>query len=154
MTPGERERFRNLLLVAKESPFAGERRNALVAAERMAQRRGLTLEEAAHGSPPETASRKEPLRRDSEVRSSDERARYEEALQAAYARGLDSNEKRREKTWNMHYMRPNPRRRSPLAHARILLTETRLPLPEIASISGLDIWRVAGLKLKLRVKPS
>lgn len=154
MTPGERERFRNLLLVAKESPFAGERENALKAAERMAQRRGLTLEEAAHGTPPETAARKEPLRRDSEVRSRNDKAQYEEALKAAYARGLDSNERRRKKTWDIQHVQLNPRRRNPLAHARILLTETRLPLPEIASISGLDIWRVAGLKLKLRVKPS
>ena len=153
MTPTERERFRNLLLVAKESPFAGERDNALKAAERMARRRGLTLEEAARGTPPETAARKETWRRDSEIRPRNDKARYEEALKAAYARGLD-DERRRKKTRDTQPVRLNPRRRNPLAHARILLTETRLPLPEVASISGLDIWRVAGLKLKLRVKPS
>ena len=154
MTPAERERFRNLLLMAKESPFAGERENALKAAERMARRRGLTLEEAARGTPPQTVARKETLRPESEIRSRNDKARYEEALKAAYARGLDSGERRREKTRDAQHVRPNPRRRSPLAHARILLTETRLPLPEIASISGLDIWRVAGLKLKLRITPS
>ena len=47
MTAAERERFHNLLLMAKESPFEGERSNALEAAERMAKRNGLTLEEAA-----------------------------------------------------------------------------------------------------------
>ena len=47
MTTAERERFHNLLLMAKESPFEGERTNALEAAERMAQRHDMTLEEAA-----------------------------------------------------------------------------------------------------------
>ena len=33
MKPAERERFHNLLLMAKESPFEGERSNALEAAD-------------------------------------------------------------------------------------------------------------------------
>ena len=41
-------------------------------------------------------------------------------------------------------------RRGPLVHARVLLRETRLPLSEIASICGLDVYTVAGLKLKMR----
>ena len=38
----------------------------------------------------------------------------------------------------------------PWQHARLLLTETSLPLREIAEITGLDLYDVVGLKLKLR----
>ena len=53
MTSTEHDRFKNLLLMAKESPFKGERRNALDAAERIARRYDMTIEEAARfGSEP------------------------------------------------------------------------------------------------------
>jgi hypothetical protein len=38
----------------------------------------------------------------------------------------------------------------PYRHARVLLEETTLPIEEIADITGLDVYKVAGLKLKLR----
>ena len=36
------------------------------------------------------------------------------------------------------------------AGARVLLLETSLPIEEIAGITGLDVYRVAAMKLKLR----
>ena len=40
----ERKRFHNLLTLANESPYEGERTAALAAAERMAKARGMDLE--------------------------------------------------------------------------------------------------------------
>jgi len=40
----DRQRFHNLLHLAAESTFEGERANALAAAKRLAERFGLTLE--------------------------------------------------------------------------------------------------------------
>lgn len=179
MTPRERERFHNLLVVAKESPFAGERRNALAAATRMAGRMGLTLEEAARSGGeryqdsapgrrrPGTSpfddlaemfshaghgSRARRAFRSAEARHAREKQRYEEALAAARARGLDRDEAKpardpAPRPWRYAH---SPRRRSPTSHARVLLAETHLSLDEIASISGLDPWAVAGLKLRMR----
>ena len=42
------------------------------------------------------------------------------------------------------------RSRSPHSFAKVLLSETTLPLREIVSLTGLDIYRVVGLKLKMR----
>ena len=39
---------------------------------------------------------------------------------------------------------------NPHRHARVLLLETSLPIEEIAGITGLDVYRVAAIKLKLR----
>lgn len=179
MTPAERERFHNLLLMAKESPFEGERSNALEAAERMAKRHGLTLEEAARSggeamqqapsarqrqrstyeqAEAEAAAQERAFAemaqfmRNAEMRAKNDKARHDEALKAAYQRGLDAEERRREerKASRDFRVRKNSRRRNPLVHARVLLRETRLPLAEIASICGLDVYTVAGLKLKMR----
>ena len=179
MTSAERDRFHNLLLMAKESPFAGERRNALAAAERMAERHGMTLEEAARSggeamqapvterarprrthvdeAAAESAARERAFAemaqfmRDMEDRARVDKARRDEALKAAYDRGLDADERRRaENGGRDRIVRRNPRRRNPMVHAQVLLKETRLPLTEIASICNLDVWTVAGLKLKLR----
>ena len=179
MTQSERDRFHNLLLMANESPFEGERRNALKAAERMAKRHGLTLEEAARtggaafqqfssqqakSRPPresseaETAVRERTFAemakfvRNAEVRARSDKARHEEALKAAYGRGLDAEERRREerKTARDFQTPKNSRRRNPIVHARVLIRETRLPISEIASICDLDVYTVAGLKLKMR----
>ena len=177
MTPRERERFHNLLIVAKKSPFAGERRNAFAAATRMAGRMGLTLEEAArsggehyqdpapgqqqpgtspfddlaemfrHGSHSPRARR---TFRNEEMRHAREKQRHEEALAAAHARGLDRDERQPVRDTPPRSWHYNPHRRSPTSHARVLLAETRLSLAEIASISGLDLWAVAGLKLRMR----
>lgn len=187
MTQAERERFHNLLLMAKESPFEGERRNALEAAERLAGRHGMTLEEAARGGgetmqkpryqadptkrprpaprstyddvAAEAAAREraydEMARffRDMEDRAQSEKARRDEALRAAYARGLDAEERRQaERRAARDYIprRSKGSRRNPKVHASVLLRETHLPVQEIASICGLDVWTVAGLKLKMR----
>ena len=46
-TTSQQQRFRKLLTLAAESPFAGERDAALAAANRMADSAGMDLEEAA-----------------------------------------------------------------------------------------------------------
>jgi len=190
MSQAERERFHNLLLMAKESPFEGERRNALAAAERLAARHGMTLEDAARvggeamqerpgrrdagrgaaadqrrqarrtydEAEAESAARERTFAeyarfmRDVEDRNRAEKARRDEALRAAYARGLDAEERRKaERRAARDWIpRRNGRRRNPKVHASVLLRETQLPLQEIASICGLDVWTVAGLKLKMR----
>lgn len=181
MTTAERERFHNLLLMAKESPFEGERTNALQAAERMAQRHDMTLEEAARSGgeglqkpgeqspapkPPssfeqaeaEAAARERAFAesarfmRDMEDHARSDKARRDEALKAAYDRGLDAEERRRAERAASRdkIVRKNGRKRNPLVHARVLLKETRLPIKEIASICGIDVHTVAGIKLKMR----
>jgi hypothetical protein len=178
MTTAERERFHNLLLMAKESPFEGERSNALEAAERMAKRHDMTLEEAARSGgeamqkpdapTPQRSSFEEAeaesiarerafaemsqFMRDMEDHARSDKARRDEALKAAYDRGLDAAERRRAERaeGRDRLVRRNGRRRNPTVHARVLLKETRLPLEEIASICGLDLWTVVGIKLKMR----
>ena len=46
-TEAERNRFRNLLELANDSKYLGERENALAAATRIAQKYNMTLDEAA-----------------------------------------------------------------------------------------------------------
>ena len=181
MTTAERERFHNLLLMAKESPFEGERNNALEAAERMAQRYNMTLEEAARSGgeglqqpgeqnqkpkPPSSFEQSEAeaearerafaemsrFMRDMEDHARSDKARRDEALKAAYDRGLDAEERRRTERAASRdkVVRKNGRKRNPLVHARVLLKETQLPLTEIASICGIDVHTVAGIKLKMR----
>ncbi len=166
----ERKRFTGLLRLAAESPFAGERANALAAAERLAARHGMTLADASDA--PESAMR--PRHRadmaaevdvdlagspidsphaarfvhlmDWQIQAA--KARREAALAEARARGLDAAEAARrkpEQRW-----RPNRHRMDPLQHARVLLTETNLRLHDIVHITGLDIYTVVGLKLRLR----
>ena len=50
----ERTRFQNLLKLASESTFDGERTAALDAAKRLAGRHGMSLDEAARGVPEPT----------------------------------------------------------------------------------------------------
>lgn len=78
-----------------------------------------------------------------------EKARREKALQAAMARGLDADDDRRRNRDNAPPFRSR-RTRDPWSHARTLLSETSLPLSEVVDITGLDIYQVAGLKLKMR----
>ena len=54
----ERKRFQGLLRLAAESPYVGERENALAAARRMAERHGMTVEEAAGMERPRAAQRR------------------------------------------------------------------------------------------------
>ena len=78
-----------------------------------------------------------------------DKQRREEALAEAKARGLDSDERR-------HAERAPKRaafsraKRNGVSHARVLLAETTLPLQEVADLSGLDIYQVVGMKLKMR----
>lgn len=162
-TSGERERFHNLLKLAAESPFAGERENALAAARRMAESHGLDLEDAARGGeapqpirvpdrPPFAWWPRRTPRPAATVEDiAADKARREEALREAQARGLDAEERRAAQQAQRAYRRrPNPSRMDHMVHARVLLTETSLPLQEVADLTGLDIYQVTGLKLKLR----
>lgn len=81
-----------------------------------------------------------------------DKARRAEALRAAQARGLDADELRKAVTASVTQARMNMNRRrmNPDRHAATLLRETSLSFREIASITGLDIYSVVGLKLKLR----
>ncbi len=164
--------------LAAESPFAGERDNALAAATRLADGHGMTLDEAAAGggdveqAPPKRRPVADPdfIRRrarqaaggasftgkraanaahnvDSWQRSDKER--FEQAVREAHERGLDAAERRRAAA------PPRPFRskrggRDPHSHASVLIRETSLPLAEICQLTGLDIYQVVGLKLKMR----
>jgi hypothetical protein len=163
----ERKRFQGLLRLAAESPYLGERENALAAAHRLAARHGMSIEEAAGMEPPRTAHR----RPDSSWRRNwfadqDEieisrfmhltdyairlaKSQHEAALRAARMRGLDADELARRAQRDKR-PRPNNRRMEPREHARKLLTETQLRLKDIVDITGLDIYQVVGLKLLLR----
>lgn len=173
-TEAERQRFHNLLQLAAESPFEGERANALAAATRLATRCGMTLDEAAAGGARQ-APRRESERSDDFMADDlgfhphsldrfaravhlmdnfilNDKARRAEALRAAQARGLDADELRKAVTASVTQARMNMNRRrmNPDRHAATLLRETSLSFREIASITGLDIYSVVGLKLKLR----
>ena len=164
LSAGERVRLDALLKVAAESPFPGERANALDAARRLARRHGMSLQEAV-GRPCEPVRKTRMPRRTgmfterdiadfvaySEARLRADKERYERALNEAIERGLDDGIRvnaggpgRDAST------RPRGRCRNPQSFARILLSETSLPLGEIVSLTGLDIYRVVGLKLKMR----
>lgn len=163
----EQTRFHNLLKLAAESTFEGERKAALAAAERLAKRFDMTLDEAASGGPVPEAPKKSAVTprdpRDMKVRDvarhvhmmenwvSNDKARRDAALAEAYERGLDSDARRGKST---QVPRRNPSKRNPHSHAKVLLQETSLPLLEICSLTGLDIYEVVGLKLKMRAPNS
>jgi hypothetical protein len=46
--------------------------------------------------------------------------------------------------------RSSGRRMNPTRHAAILLKETSLPFNEVARITGLNVYKVVGMKLKMR----
>jgi len=88
-----------------------------------------------------------------EVQLQADKARREASRQAAFARGLDAAERaaRRHTAAGLFRRASSERRMDPLRHARNLLLETTLPLREIVRLTGLSVWQVVGLKLKLRV---
>ncbi len=159
-------------MLAAESPFEGERSNALAAAKRMASRKGMTLDEAAamRSQPAGERAQAESQRPTSEAERSfnsrfatathlmdqeirREKARREAALKAARDRGLDAEERRAAAQKNRQYSagRSNKKARmNPYRHAAVLLAETSLPFREVASITGLDIYQIVGMKLKMR----
>ena len=166
LSAGERVRLDALLKVAAESPFPGERENALDAARRLAERHGMSLQEAT-GEPRHALRNTRATRNPgmfgarevadfvawSEARLRADKERYERALREAIERGLDDGVRVRAcgpGPGREAAPRPSGRCRSPHSFARILLSETSLPLGEIVSLTGLDIYRVVGLKLKMR----
>lgn len=151
--------------LAANSPYEGERAAALAAAERLVAKHGMTLDEAARGDPvdpePEPtpaeqrwrASQREAASRfrEAELRRKADKARWEQARSDARARGLDEEaEPGSPRPRASAYAPRSRRRRNPLEFARTLILETRLSLQDIADITDLDIYQVAGLKLKLR----
>lgn len=164
-TETERERFHNLLKLAAESPFEGERTAALGAAERLAGKHGMTLDEAAVAgrAPPQRPSPKSdrPTKEEAEFNRFAQsmhlmdyhvhidKARRDAALEEARQRGLDHEAapraKSKQRAKPLHARRMNPER-----HAAVLLKETELPFREVAEITGLNIYQVVGLKLKMR----
>ncbi len=172
-TETDQERLRNLLELAESSPFPGERDNALAAAKRLAERHDMSLDEAASRQPDRQRAPGRHSAMDGEFVSpfvyrpdrktgdrwqrtsldlaaqEAEKKRWEEAVSAARQRGLDGGKK--SETERFGTRRPNSRsRRNPIAHAKVLLKETSLPFHEIADITGLDIYDVIAMKLKLR----
>jgi len=134
----------------------------LDAARRIAARHGLTLEEAARTSlEPRT-----PLPTAYPDRRPDPRATYfayaqQEAMAREKRRWEDAVRRARERGLDDVGAPPSPRgeprarrwrqtRRDPQKHAAVLLQETSLPFHEIADITGLDIYSVVGMKLKMR----
>ena len=151
----ERIRFLNLLKLAESSEFEGERKNAMSAAKRMAERKGLSLEEAAMPSPPEPTPQRrrgpseEELARhihtlDQNIHAA--KKRRDEALRAAQERGLDANERRKRKS-NTRPKRSTARM-PPDMHAWKLVTETSLSYQEIAQITGLDAFEIVYMKIR------
>lgn len=160
----ERARLDALLKIAAESRFPGERANALDAARRLAGRHGMSLQEAS--KEPSAVMRTDRVARRadkssarevadfivfSEARLRAEKERYERALREAVERGLDGAVRvRSDAAARAAPPKPGGRCRSPHSFAEVLLSETTLPLGEIVSLTGLDIYRVVGLKLKMR----
>ena len=145
--------------MAKESPFPGERENALAAAERLASRHDLTLEEAATGvSPSQTARAKENANQFAQdlaafVHMNDyqiylEKQRRDQARREAEERGLDRKKAEQRTTPPPRRHRSNARM-EPRKHAWALVRETSLSYQEIAKITGLDIYQVLLMKIQL-----
>ncbi len=156
----DRERFHNLLKLAAESPFEGERDNALAAAERLASRFGLSLDEAAGASEPR---RQAPVSDDEErkrkaawtafmmdMEIQADKRRRDEAIRAAKERGLDAAQARAEAAARNRRPQTSRARLGRRRFARILLAETKLPFRDIAGITGLNVYQIVGLKLQMR----
>jgi len=161
----EKTRFHNLLKLASESTFDGERAAALSAAKRLARRHGMSLDEAAQGvaEPPVIIEQKGKgpdvnKRRAQDLSQhvhmmdnwvSNDKLRRDAALAEAYERGLDNYGRKR---GNVQAPRRKGTQRNPQSHAKVLLEETNMPITEIAELTGLDVYEVVGIKLKLRAK--
>lgn len=130
----------------------------MAAAERLAARRGLTLEEAATGvSPTQTARAQAEASKFAKdlaafVHMTDyqiylEKQRRDAARREAEERGLDRQEQHR------HTVPPRRHRSNarmePRKHAWALVRETQLSYQEIADITGLDIYQILLMKIQL-----
>jgi hypothetical protein len=160
-----KDRFRALLKMASESPFEGERDNAMAAATRLAEQHGMTVDEAAR--PTERLVAAEPVRPEArpygttasefsrffdvgERNLKADKARREAAMRDAVDRGLDREAEQRRQRTRPRKAPQNASQRSPRSHAEVLLAETAFSLDEIVGLTGLDIYEVVGLKLKMR----
>ena len=152
MNDADRDRFRKLLTLAAESPFAGEREAALIAAERLADRNGLSLDEAARGfsgaEPSESESRRRRPRDAYDAAAS--RARQQHRQNVETQQRAEEQRQRDQRNWSRQFRARSRQRIPPLEHARILMQETRFPLREISTITGVSMHDLVGLKLKLR----
>ena len=163
----EQKRFVNLLELANRSKYRGERENALAAASRLANKFGMTLDQAAklglnytqgvNGDNKNTPDSfyenisKEEIRKN-QVDIESDKKRWQTAVENAKKRGLDQENKIRKNTKKTSNFRRtnNTSRREPFIHAMILLKETSLSFKEIANITGISVYKVIALKLKTR----
>ena len=157
------KRFSNLLELAKRSKFRGERNNALSAAKRIAEKHGMTIKEFEKGaSKPKDANsrpwanknrqKKENIASELFKNINDtyhEKERWQRAVNSAKARGLDENIRKRENIFEKS-ISLSKNKRPAGKHAEVLLKETSLSFKEITEITGLNIYHVVGIKLKLR----
>ena len=164
----DRNRFLNLLELAKDSKYPGERENALAAATRIAQKYDMPLEAATHWQPSEDTRQTAPrVTRSYNKKSKNidysnlaktqknadaEKARWQAAVDRAKARGLDREENARKAQQDAAAERKgnSKSRRNPETHAKILLKETSLSFEEISEITGLDVYKIITMKLKSR----
>ncbi len=79
----------------------------------------------------------------------EEKARWQTAVDQARKRGLADQVEQRANT-NPRVRSFSKARRNPAKHAEVLLKETSLSFNEIANITGLNVYEIVGLKLKLR----
>lgn len=177
-TPDERSRLHKLLVLAKESPYPGERRAALAAAERLAARKGLSLEDAAsfaaHDAEmaAEREQREQQKQRESywqkrSAEDADFARRFHQAYHAHDSQAAAASRARQRAQWakdeaerkaarearearSRSFRRRSGRRIPPTEHAKVLIRETNLPLSEIARITGIELNDLIALKLKLR----
>ena len=165
LTKEDKVRFTNLLELASSSEFDGERKNALAAARRIAEKYNLSVAEAARCEPdsPHPQTSLNPLNGNnvnnlaaditiiSEYihRGDIEKLRWQSAVRAAESRGLNLS-KSKENVRETIARNVRKTRRHPIKHAKVLLYETSLPFQEIAEITGLNIYQVVCIKLKSR----
>ena len=163
----EQKKFGNLLELANRSKYRGERENALAAASRLANKFGMTLEQAASlglnysqginndkKKAPDSFFKnvsKEEIKK-SQVNTESDKKRWQTAMENAKKRGLDKENKvtTNKKTTANFRRTNNTSRREPYTHAKILLKETSLSFKEIANITGISVYKVIALKLKTR----
>ncbi len=156
-----RERFRKLLELARSSGYEGERISALAAATRLAERHGMSIEEAAgmaerrpvqpqtrRPSAEETAFTTAASMTNASQRA--EKERYMRARAEAVKRGLDRKEAAgRGRGAPKQRFKP-PRNRPKREFIRVLLRETRFSAAEIAATVGVPVNDVFKEKLLMR----
>ena len=157
------KRFSNLLELAKRSKFRGERNNALWAAKRIAEKHGMTIKEFEKGTSAPKDINSKPWANKSRQKKENitnelfknindsyhEKERWQRAVNSAKARGLDENIRKRENIFEKN-LNLSKNKRPAGKHAEVLLKETSLSFKEITEITGLNIYQVVGIKLKLR----